>query len=278
MTARFDCADPVQRTAGVEAAITALRNGELAVLPTDTVYGLAADAFSPVAVAMLFSARGRNRSIPPTVLVGTARAAAALADDLGAFGQDLIDEFWPGPLTLVFRASPTLLWDLGDSKGTVALRMPLHSVALEVLKQTGPLAVSSANRHGHPSAITVDAAQEQLGESVSVYLDSGPCTENIPSTILDLTGTIPKILRAGAISADRLRMVASVIADNEHYTDSASLTADSPAVNSPAFGGPTFDGPAFDSSAADFKPASPHPLEGSGGPAGPVAGEPPSGA
>jgi L-threonylcarbamoyladenylate synthase len=283
MSARFDCADPVQRSAGLEAAITALRNGELAVLPTDTVYGLAADAFSPVAVAMLFSARGRNRSIPPTVLVGTARAAAALADDLGAFGQDLIDEFWPGPLTLVFRASPTLLWDLGDTKGTVALRMPLHSVTLEVLKQTGPLAVSSANRHGHPSAITADAAQEQLGESVSVYLDSGPCTENIPSTILDLTGTIPKVLRAGAISVDRLRMVASVIADNEHYTDSASPTADastavSPPVNSPTFDGPTFDGPAFDSSAADFKPAAPHPLGGFGGPAGPAAGEPPSGA
>jgi L-threonylcarbamoyladenylate synthase len=278
MSARFDCADPVQRSAGLEAAITALRNGELAVLPTDTVYGLAADAFSPVAVAMLFSARGRNRSIPPTVLVGTARAAAALADDLGAFGQDLIDEFWPGPLTLVFRASPTLLWDLGDTKGTVALRMPLHSVALEVLKQTGPLAVSSANRHGHPSAITADAAQEQLGESVSVYLDSGPCTENIPSTILDLTGTIPKVLRAGAISVDRLRMVASVIADNEHYTDSASPTADASTAVSPPVNSPTFDGPAFDSSAADFKPAAPHPLGGFGGPAGPAAGEPPSGA
>jgi L-threonylcarbamoyladenylate synthase len=284
MSARFDCADPVQRLAGTEAAITALRNGELAVLPTDTVYGLAADAFSPVAVAMLFSARGRNRSIPPTVLVGTARAAAALADDLGAFGQDLIDEFWPGPLTLIFRASPTLLWDLGDTKGTVALRMPLHSVALEVLKQTGPLAVSSANRHGHPSAITVDTAQEQLGESVSVYLDSGPSTENIPSTILDLTGTIPKVLRAGAISVDRLRMVASVIADNEHYTDSAPADASpadaSPADISPADISPADISPADISpagSAADFKPAAPHPLAGSGGPAGPAVGEPPSG-
>jgi tRNA threonylcarbamoyl adenosine modification protein (Sua5/YciO/YrdC/YwlC family) len=227
---------------------------------------------------MLFSARGRNRSIPPTVLVGTARAAAALADDLGAFGQDLIDEFWPGALTLVFRASPTLLWDLGDTKGTVALRMPLHPVTLEVLKQTGPLAVSSANRHGHPAAITADEAQQQLGESVSVYLDNGPCAENIPSTILDLTGTIPKVLRAGAISVDRLRMVASVIADNEHYTDGASPTADSATAASPAFDGPVFDSPAFGSSAADFKPAAPHPLEGSGGPAGPAAGEPPSGA
>jgi tRNA threonylcarbamoyl adenosine modification protein (Sua5/YciO/YrdC/YwlC family) len=185
--------------------------------------------------------------------VGTARAAAALAEDLGAFGQDLIDEFWPGALTLVFRASPTLLWDLGDTKGTVALRMPLHSVALDVLKQTGPLAVSSANRHGHPSAITADQAQEQLGESVSVYLDGGPCAENIPSTILDLTGTIPKVLRAGAISVDRLRTVASIIADSEHYAESAG-------------------------SAADFKPAAPHPMQGSGGFPEPAAGEPPSGA
>src|ERR1700690_1699408 len=127
----------------------------------------------------MLAAKGRGRNMPPPVLVGTTRAAAALVEDMGAFGQDLIDEFWPGALTLVFRASPTLLWDLGDSKGTVALRMPLHSVALEVLKQTGPLAVSSAHRHGHPPAITVDAAQEQLGESVSVYLDAGPCTENV---------------------------------------------------------------------------------------------------
>jgi hypothetical protein len=146
--------------------------------------------------------------------------------------------------------------------------MPLHSVALEVLKQTGPLAVSSANRHGHPSAITADEAQEQLGESVSVYLDGGPCAENIPSTILDLTGTIPKVLRAGAISVDRLRMVASVIADNEHYAENAGPTVDSPTVDSPT----------VESRAAGFKPALPHPLEGSGGSAGPAVGEPPSGA
>jgi tRNA threonylcarbamoyl adenosine modification protein (Sua5/YciO/YrdC/YwlC family) len=187
------------------------------------------------------------------VLVGTARAAAALAEDLGAFGQDLIDEFWPGALTLVFRASPTLLWDLGDTKGTVALRMPLHSVALDVLKQTGPLAVSSANRHGQPPAVSADEAEQQLGEAVSVYLDGGPCAGNIPSTILDLTGTIPKVLRAGAISVDRLRTVASVIAENEHYADSTDRSA-------------------------DFKPAAPHPLENSGGSLDPAAGEPPAGA
>ena len=212
MSKRYDCRDPQERSAGVAAAVTAARAGELIVLPTDTVYGIGADAFIPAAVTTMLAAKGRGRNMPPPVLVGTARAAAALVDDLGAFGQDLIDEFWPGALTLVFRASPTLLWDLGDSKGTVALRMPLHSVALDVLKQTGPLAVSSANRHGQPSAINADEAEQQLGEAVSIYLDGGPCADNVPSTILDLTGPTPKVLRVGAISVDRLRAVSSVIA------------------------------------------------------------------
>ena len=247
MSKRYDCRDPQERSAGVAAAVTAARAGELIVLPTDTVYGIGADAFIPAAVTTMLAAKGRGRNMPPPVLVGTARAAAALVDDLGAFGQDLIDEFWPGALTLVFRASPTLLWDLGDTKGTVALRMPLHSVALDVLKQTGPLAVSSANRHGQPSAINADEAEQQLGEAVSIYLDGGPCADNVPSTILDLTGPTPKVLRVGAISVDRLRAVSSVIADDEH-----------------------------DAGDADIKPAAPHPLEGS-----PIidsaTGEPPSG-
>ena len=199
MSKHFDCRDPEQRTAGIDAAVTAARAGELIVLPTDTVYGIGADAFIPASVTTMLAAKGRGRNMPPPVLVGTARAAAALVDDLGAFGQDLIDEFWPGALTLVFRASPTLLWDLGDTKGTVALRMPLHAVALDVLRQTGPMAVSSANRHGQPAATTAYDAEQQLGEAVSVYLDGGPCTDSIPSTILDLTGTIPKVLRSGAI-------------------------------------------------------------------------------
>src|ERR1700729_2814310 len=212
MSTRFDCGDSAQRSAGLVEAVAALRNGELAVIPTDTVYGLAADAFSPAAVAALQAARGGTRGAPPTVLVGSVRTAAALTESLGAFGQDLIDEFWPGALTLVFRASPTLVWDLGDTLGTVAVRMPLHAVTLDVLKQTGPLAVSSATRYRQPPAVSADEAERQFGEAVSVYLDGGPCTDTIRSTILDLTGTIPKVLQAGAISTDRLRTVASVIA------------------------------------------------------------------
>jgi L-threonylcarbamoyladenylate synthase len=139
------------------------------------------------------------------------RAASALAETLGTFGQDLIDEFWPGPLTLVLRASPTLQWDLGDTNGTVAVRMPLHPVALELLRRTGPMAVSSANKTGQGATTTADDAQEQLGESVEVYLDGGPCAEGIPSTIVDLTAGMPRVLRVGAISVDQLRKVATVI-------------------------------------------------------------------
>src|SRR5215469_3025881 len=152
MSTRFDCGDSAQRSAGLVEAVAALRNGELAVIPTDTVYGLAADAFSPAAVAALQAARGGARSAPPTVLVGSVRTAAALTESLGAFGQDLIDEFWPGALTLVFRASPTLVWDLGDTLGTVAVRMPLHPLALEVLRQPGRRAVCHDRRAGRGAA------------------------------------------------------------------------------------------------------------------------------
>lgn len=211
MSARYDCADSEQREAGITSAVAAVQQGGLVVLPTDTVYGIGADAFTPQAVAVLLAAKGRGRNIPPPVLVGSVRAAAALAESLGAFGQDLIDEFWPGPLTLVFRASPTLQWDLGETLGTVAVRMPLHPIALDLLRKTGPMAVSSANRHGSPPATTAGAARAQLGDGVSVYLDGGPCADGVPSTILDLTGTVPRMLRAGAATTDQLRKVVPVI-------------------------------------------------------------------
>src|SRR6201986_4312622 len=150
MSARYDCADAQQREEGLAAAVTAVQEGQLVVLPTDTVYGVGADAFAPSAVTALLAAKGRGRDVPPPVLVGSVRAASALAETLGAFGQDLIDEFWPGPLTLMFRASPTLQWDLGDTRGTVAVRMPLHPVALDLLRRTGPMAVSRASVHGQP--------------------------------------------------------------------------------------------------------------------------------
>jgi L-threonylcarbamoyladenylate synthase len=207
MSARFDCADPAQLLQGIAEAEAALRRGELVVLPTDTVYGIAAEAFDPVAVDGLLKAKGRGRDMPPPVLVGTVRAAMALVMDLADTGKDLIDEFWPGGLTLVCRSSPTLVWDLGETKGTVAVRMPLHHVALDLLKKTGPLAVSSANVSGQPPATTADEAMAQLGDSVSVYLDAGPCAGDVPSTIVDLTGSVPRLLRRGVISVERLQDV-----------------------------------------------------------------------
>ena len=207
MSARFDCADPAQLLQGLAEAEAALRRGELVVMPTDTVYGIAAEAFDPVAVDGLLKAKGRGRDMPPPVLVGTVRAAMALVMDLDDAGKDLIDEFWPGALTIVCRSSPTLVWDLGDTKGTVAVRMPLHQLALDLLKRTGPLAVSSANLSGRPPSTSCDEAMDQLGDSVAVYLDGGPCPGDVPSTIVDLTGTVPRLLRQGVIPADRLREV-----------------------------------------------------------------------
>ena len=212
MSAWFDCADPAQRTEGLAAAVTAVLGGELVVLPTDTVYGVGADAFSPAAVTRLLAAKGRGRDMPPPVLVGTVRAAEALVEDLGTDGRQLIDEFWPGGLTIVCRAARTLSWDLGDTRGTVAIRMPEHPVALDLLRETGPMAVSSANATGSAAATTAGEARDQLGESVSVYLDGGSSISAMASTIVDLTGPQPRLLRRGAISVGRLREVAEVAA------------------------------------------------------------------
>ena len=210
MSEMFDCADEEQRSAGIAAAVTAVLKGELVVLPTDTVYGVGADAFRPAAVQSLLDAKGRGRDMPPPVLVGSVRAASALVEDLGPYGQELIDEFWPGGLTLICRASRSLKWDLGETKGTVAVRMPQDQVALDVLAQTGPMAVSSANLTGQPAATTAESAREQLGDAVEIYLDGGPCETDVASTIVDMTGDMPRLLRAGAVPIGRLREVAAV--------------------------------------------------------------------
>jgi L-threonylcarbamoyladenylate synthase len=185
--------------------------------------GIAAEAFDPVAVELLLKAKGRGRDMPPPVLVGTVRAAMALVMDLADVGKDLIDEFWPGGLTIVCRSSPTLVWDLGETKGTVAVRMPLHPVALDLLKRTGPLAVSSANASGRPAATTADEAMDQLGDAVAVYLDGGPCAGDVPSTIVDLTGSVPRLLRQGVITVERLREVIPLALEDEALGDEAPV-------------------------------------------------------
>jgi len=225
---RYDCSEPMERTRGIAEAVSAVRRGELVVLPTDTVYGIGADAFTPAAVQGLLEAKGRGREMPPPVLVGSVRAATALIEDLGTYGQDLIDEFWPGALTLVCRANQNLLWDLGETKGTVAVRMPMHELAVELLKETGPLAVSSANLSGQPAARTADEAQKMLGDAVEIYLDGGASGQGEASTIVDLTGSIPRLLRAGAISEDKIRSVVGILLTDEDEPEPPSLTDEEP--------------------------------------------------
>jgi tRNA threonylcarbamoyl adenosine modification protein (Sua5/YciO/YrdC/YwlC family) len=212
----FDCADPEQRSRGIESAVGAVKNGRLVVLPTDTVYGIGADAFDSTAVAALLAAKGRGRDMPVPVLVGSWHTIEGLALMVSQATRDLIRAFWPGALSLVVRQAPSLQWDLGDARGTVMLRMPLHPVAIELLREVGPMAVSSANISGRPPAVNAEEARNQLGDLVDVYLDAGPSAQQAASTILDLTGTEPRILRPGPISAESIAAVLGI--------DAASLT------------------------------------------------------
>ncbi len=204
---RIDARTDEGRTTGARLAADAVQRGEVVVLPTDTVYGVGADAFDAAAVARVLAAKGRGRSMPPPVLMPSARTLDGLAHDVSWAARELVAAFWPGPLTLVCLAQPSLRWDLGDTGGTVALRMPLHRTALALLELTGPLAVTSANRTGEPPATTCDEAVDQLGEAVSVYLDAGPSSTALASTILDVTSLVPRVLRLGELSIERLQAV-----------------------------------------------------------------------
>jgi L-threonylcarbamoyladenylate synthase len=201
---------PEERTEAVEAVASAISKGQLVVLPTDTVYGVAADAFDPDAVARLLEAKGRGRNMPPPVLIGDAGTVDALVTSLPDYARTLIEHCWPGPLTLIGREQPSLRWDLGDTRGTVAVRMPDHEVALEILRRTGPLAVSSANSTGRPAATSAAAAEEMLGESVEVIVDAGDSPGETPSTILDVTMDRPRILREGMLTVAALDEILAV--------------------------------------------------------------------
>ena len=205
---RFDLssggADPEELDAAIDAAALAIQRGRLVVIPTDTVYGVAADAFDPEAVIRLLEAKGRGRDMPPPVLVGSAGTLDALASNVRPYVRALCDAFWPGPLTVVCVEQSSLQWDLGDTRGTVAVRMPDHEAVRTLLDRTGPLAVSSANLTGRPAATDGDAAMEMLGDRVDVVIDAGPTPGNVPSTIVDATGVQPRLLRLGAISVEQL--------------------------------------------------------------------------
>ncbi|MGF1647871.1 MAG: L-threonylcarbamoyladenylate synthase [Kineosporiaceae bacterium] len=217
----FDCAVPLERERGLAAAESALGEGGLVVLPTDTLYGLAADAFDRDAVAALVVARGA--SAPPPVLVGAPEGMAGLAADVTHAAEALADAFWPGGLTLVCRAQPSLGW--GPEAGTVALRMPLHPVALELLARTGPLAATAANLAGQAPPTSAEAARDGLGDVVAVYLDGGPCLDLPPSTIVDTTGEALTVVREGAVTrAELVEVVGS-----DAWATTGALPARAPA-------------------------------------------------
>ena len=207
MSTRYDLSDPEAREAGLAAAVVAVRRGQLVVLPTDTVYGVGVDAFDAAGVQRLLDAKGRGRDMPPPVLISANTTLEALATELPDWARGLVEKYWPGPLTIVCRQQPSLRWDLGETRGTVAVRMPDNEGALDLLGRTGPLAVSSANVTGEPAATDAGGAEAMLGGSVDVVLDGGPSPGAAASTIVDCTGDRPRILREGAISEAELRAV-----------------------------------------------------------------------
>jgi L-threonylcarbamoyladenylate synthase len=209
--ATYDTSDPAALLTGMRLARQAIGKGELVVIPTDTVYGVAADAFVPAAVQRLLDAKGRGRSAPPPVLIPGIPTLDALAEAVPDEVRALVKEFWPGGLTVIVRARRTLDWDLGETRGTVALRMPSDPIALELLAETGPLAVSSANATGEPAATTAAKAESMLGDAVAVYLDAGETGETA-STIVDATALESadgklRIVRSGAIPDAEIRRI-----------------------------------------------------------------------
>ncbi len=217
MSTRYDTTDDTARDDGLAAAALAIRRGELVVMPTDTVYGVGCDAFDPEAVTRLLDAKRRGRDMPIPVLVSAVTTLDALTTGVPEWARVLVDRFWPGPLTLVCTYQSSLQWDLGDSRGTVAVRMPENDVTLELIQRTGPLAVSSANTSGSPAATNADLATEMLGDFVVVVLDAGETAGDQPSTIVDCTGERPHILREGALSA---RDIHRALAETGHGDDS----------------------------------------------------------
>jgi len=193
--------DPANWGPALDSAVHAIERGEIVVLPTDTVYGVGADAFQPAAVAALLAAKGRDRQMPPPVLIPDVRTVDGLARDVSEAARALMDACWPGPLTVIVHAQSSLAWDLGETRGTVALRVPDHPAALALLKRTGPLAVTSANLTGSPAATTATDAQAQLGATVAVYLDGGDSPLGQASTIVDATdGSSLRLVRLGGVS------------------------------------------------------------------------------
>lgn len=203
----YNCLDPKQREEGLRAAVEAVEAGRCVVLPTDTVYGIGADAFNNAAVAALLATKRRGPDMPVPVLVGSWHTIQGLVREFTDTAKTLVEAFWPGGLSIVVPEAPSLPWNLGDTRGTVLLRMPNQPLALELLQRTGPMAVSSANISGNPPALNAVGAKQQFGNAIGVYLDGGEAEVGTPSTIIDISGPHPVILREGAIATERIAQV-----------------------------------------------------------------------
>lgn len=217
----FNCADAAECEEGMELAVKAAKSGRLVVMPTDTLYGLGCDAFDNDAVASLLATKHRGPDMPVPVLVGSWDTVKGLVARLDDTAQNLIEAFWPGGLSIVVEQAPSLPWNLGDTRGTVMLRMPLHPIAIELLREVGPMAVSSANISGHQPPTTAIAAKQQLGKAVTVYLDGGEAEIGKPSTIIDLSGPHPYLLREGALAAEEIADVIGVTPESLRTRPSA---------------------------------------------------------
>lgn len=198
--------DPPPRDA-VAAAASALREGDIVGIPTDTVYGLAADPWHSGAADRLFLLKGRPRTVELPVLVASEEQALELTTCVPDSARRLMERFWPGALTIVLPRRPEVAADLGEDDATIGVRCPGHPVPRALCQLAGPVATTSANRHGEPPLTNAQSLASAL-PGVALVLDAGPC-DGEPSTVIDSTGEIPKLLRAGAIAWDAIVAVAS---------------------------------------------------------------------
>ncbi len=186
-------------------ALAALESGGVVAVPTDTVYGLAADPRRPGATDALFSAKGRPETFELPVLVADAAQAESVAE-LSDRARRLAERFWPGPLTVVVRRRGAVGWSLGGDGRSVGVRCPAHPVPLALCAAAGPLAVTSANRHGDPPLVSASAVRDAFGDVVAFVVDGGTCA-GAPSTVVDLTGPVPRCLRRGVLAWDEVEAV-----------------------------------------------------------------------
>jgi tRNA threonylcarbamoyl adenosine modification protein (Sua5/YciO/YrdC/YwlC family) len=188
----------------VDEVVTALREGQVVVLPTDTVYGLVALASDAVATARIFALKQRTEGVPLAVLCASSEQALALAaDPVDPAVLAVARRWWPGPLTLVLQRRAGVSLHLGEPATTIGLRVPDHDLVRAITERVGPVAATSANRHGEPVAVTADEARQAMGEGVAVIVDGGRLADR-SSTVIDATGSPWRVLREGPISADEI--------------------------------------------------------------------------